>query len=466
MVNPATNQHNEMVNYWDQGFTASEKDPKAFYDLGRLPLILQESHYRRMELLDSLPIGDISDKVCVDYGVGPWGFGAVYQRLRNCHYAIGIDISEKAIQLSHKISDEGDFPYGKNFRYFTSLGNQLELDDASVDIFFAGEAIEHVDDVAAFLDEVYRILKPEGLVILTTPNADAYLYKMHNERYTFNAEHVSLMNYSELCVYLSRGFELLTSKGFNGSFYRTYDGLITEPLLIKDWARAFENQPEFATGLVVMARKKADYQPSHYVHQYYHHTSPDIHYEGDWENCSLHGPLSGLRGYPDKGSRLSLGFEGDGLIINFWGHDWSVFADIELDGERKKINLYSPHGAFHNIRFSNLKPGQHKIIISTTAEKDSFSVDYQLIFWRMISVTSTRPLSNYSEPKYLPNFIGGEQNPPTQKDNQLTQERMELLQEQLRQLSGIETTRTWRLASRLSYSRAGRLMSRLLKPWL
>jgi SAM-dependent methyltransferase len=377
----------EMVRYWDEGFRRAEKEPGSFYDLNKLPPITQASHHRRMELLDTLPIGDVSDKVCVDYGVGSWGFACIYPRLQHCRKAIGIDISKEAIRISAEISRTGNFPYGKNYQYLMSRGEEIGLDDASVDVFFAGEAIEHVENVDAFLDEVHRILKPEGLFILTTPNADAYLYKMHGERYCFNAEHVSLMSFAELQSFLASRFETLVAKGFNGSFYRLLDDKLTDPQFAKDWAAYFEDRPDMATGVVIMARKRADYQPHRYSHLYYPHSSPAIQYEGKWENCNLFGPFTGNMGQPDWQSKLSMEFGGNGLLINFWGHPWSGFAGLELDGVKQTVNLYSPETGIHKVRLSDLGPGGHKLVISASNEKDPRSQGYQVILWRMVSYT-------------------------------------------------------------------------------
>ena len=62
-----------------------------------IPVISQKGHYRRVELLEKLDIGDVSDKVCADFGMGSWGFASVFAKLHNCAHAIGFDISAKAI---------------------------------------------------------------------------------------------------------------------------------------------------------------------------------------------------------------------------------------------------------------------------------------------------------------------------------------------------------------------------------
>jgi SAM-dependent methyltransferase len=57
-----------------------------------------------------------------------------------------------------------------------SLGLQLiaseapwELSDASFDVVWAGEVIEHVADTAGWLSEVRRVLSPGGRLLLSTP---------------------------------------------------------------------------------------------------------------------------------------------------------------------------------------------------------------------------------------------------------------------------------------------------------
>jgi 2-polyprenyl-3-methyl-5-hydroxy-6-metoxy-1,4-benzoquinol methylase len=47
---------------------------------------------------------------------------------------------------------------------------QWDLPDASFDAVWAGEVIEHVADTAGWLSEVRRVLRPGGLLLLTTPS--------------------------------------------------------------------------------------------------------------------------------------------------------------------------------------------------------------------------------------------------------------------------------------------------------
>jgi SAM-dependent methyltransferase len=52
----------------------------------------------------------------------------------------------------------------------------LPFENEFFDAVFAGEVIEHLFDPDHFLDEVYRVLKHKGILVLTTPN----LASLHN----------------------------------------------------------------------------------------------------------------------------------------------------------------------------------------------------------------------------------------------------------------------------------------------
>jgi 2-polyprenyl-3-methyl-5-hydroxy-6-metoxy-1,4-benzoquinol methylase len=58
---------------------------------------------------------------------------------------------------------------------FTKVNLDLPLpwSDHTFDAVFSTEGIEHLENHFSFLREVYRILKPSGLLVLTTPNTAA-----------------------------------------------------------------------------------------------------------------------------------------------------------------------------------------------------------------------------------------------------------------------------------------------------
>jgi SAM-dependent methyltransferase len=87
---------------------------------------------------------------------------------------IGIDIAESQERFGYRTSDT---------RYFE--GNVWPVDDASVDLAFATETLEHVDDPKQFLSEAHRVLKPGGRLALTVPFSARYHFVPYDYwRYT------------------------------------------------------------------------------------------------------------------------------------------------------------------------------------------------------------------------------------------------------------------------------------------
>jgi ubiquinone/menaquinone biosynthesis C-methylase UbiE len=105
-------------------------------------------------------IKGIKPKRFLDVGCGDGYFCSRVKSLYNANVK-GIDISEEACELSKKRDVDticGD------------LKNTLPFNDESFEAVFCGEVIEHVADTDFLLDEIYRILKKGGYLILTTPN--------------------------------------------------------------------------------------------------------------------------------------------------------------------------------------------------------------------------------------------------------------------------------------------------------
>ncbi len=50
-------------------------------------------------------------------------------------------------------------------------GHRLPLDDASVDVVFSSNVLEHIPHVRAFQGELHRILKPDGIAVHLLPTA-------------------------------------------------------------------------------------------------------------------------------------------------------------------------------------------------------------------------------------------------------------------------------------------------------
>jgi 2-polyprenyl-3-methyl-5-hydroxy-6-metoxy-1,4-benzoquinol methylase len=96
----------------------------------------------------------------LDVGCGEGRFAA--ELARAGAIVVGIDVAEEPLRRARVLHPELDV------RLVDSLGG-WQLADASFDVVWAGEVIEHVADTAAWLSEVRRVLRPGGRLLLSTP---------------------------------------------------------------------------------------------------------------------------------------------------------------------------------------------------------------------------------------------------------------------------------------------------------
>jgi 2-polyprenyl-6-hydroxyphenyl methylase / 3-demethylubiquinone-9 3-methyltransferase len=95
----------------------------------------------------------------LDVGCGEGGFAA--QLARAGAEVVAVDVAEEPLrrarerhpQLDLRLIEEAGWPFP----------------DASFDVVWAGEVIEHVADTAAWLSELRRTLRPCGRLLLSTP---------------------------------------------------------------------------------------------------------------------------------------------------------------------------------------------------------------------------------------------------------------------------------------------------------
>jgi SAM-dependent methyltransferase len=105
---------------------------------------------------------------------------------RKSHYTIGVPATvtitdlprESAVQkqlnlgINEEMMQRG---YARRSNVKTILFDdmtQTALPENSYDIVVAVEVLEHVDEDAKFVEAVYRVLRPGGLFLMTTPNGD------------------------------------------------------------------------------------------------------------------------------------------------------------------------------------------------------------------------------------------------------------------------------------------------------
>jgi len=104
----------------------------------------------------------------LDVGCGT-GVNAEFLRAQG-HRVFGIDLSPTALATFHKFGFEGAVGDA-------SIG--LPFESNRFDLVFSSEVIEHLADGEAFLQELYRVAKPGGQLLLSTPNSAFWVYRLY-----------------------------------------------------------------------------------------------------------------------------------------------------------------------------------------------------------------------------------------------------------------------------------------------
>ncbi len=76
---------------------------------------------------------------------------------------IGVDISEEAVRFANTKYKT------PNVSYKQGSATQIPLPDSSIDVVVSFETIEHHDQHDEMMQEIKRILKPDGFLIMSTP---------------------------------------------------------------------------------------------------------------------------------------------------------------------------------------------------------------------------------------------------------------------------------------------------------
>ena len=109
----------------------------------------------------------VKDKIVVDIASGA-GYGTNLIASKAKHVT-GVDYSEDAIEYAKKLYS------ATNLKFIKGDALDLPFEDNSVDVVVSLETIEHLTDPEKFVKEVKRVLRPNGVFIVSTPNDDEYI---------------------------------------------------------------------------------------------------------------------------------------------------------------------------------------------------------------------------------------------------------------------------------------------------
>lgn len=251
-------------------FTEIEFKLKVDKNLNRVPLgdkgipgerndVLRTKN--RREKYEHLQRYRYASKKCkgriLDLGCGTgYGTKMLYDK-GNEVYAI--DNSQKAIDYAKR-----NYPGPK---YFCCSAEKLPFEDNYFDVATAFEVIEHIQTPEKALDEIYRVLKKDGDLFISTPNPRHFgnalkhilLSKPYPEKVNMeNIYHIKEFYYDEFLKFLKRGkFEIISQYGQTLSILpRKVEALLGKfPAIYKIPILLGYLIPKYAWTIVIHAKK-------------------------------------------------------------------------------------------------------------------------------------------------------------------------------------------------------------------
>ncbi len=133
---------------------AGDTSSGAIYDRMRAELVLG-------------PAWESRPRVALEIGGGPGTATRVLSQIPGVRLCIALDISRSYLTTA----ESQVYPLA---RVQASADGVLPLKGGRVDYVLASEVFEHLWNRPQFIAEVWRILRPGGVFVLTTPNLDAF----------------------------------------------------------------------------------------------------------------------------------------------------------------------------------------------------------------------------------------------------------------------------------------------------
>jgi len=214
-------------------------------------------HNRRIQYLKKT-LGDLKTSYprILDAGCGDGVMTNVIQKILPTAYIIGVDYNQLRIDRAKKAVPTANF--------FKGDLHDLDCQDNYFDIVFMHHVMEHIKDDKHVLEELTRVLKPEGMLMVSVPNEGTFLNQLRNNviqpKILETTDHVHFYTAKSLAALVNKieGLKLDRIDTIGGCFV-PYHGvhmmLVRSKLVFDVFDLAARIFPEFADSLFLIAKK-------------------------------------------------------------------------------------------------------------------------------------------------------------------------------------------------------------------
>lgn len=118
----------------------------------------------KRQILEAAPKSKIKDRVFLEMGCGQGFLGEAMAK--EGWFFLGVDFSLNALKLLKKRLDKREI-----YNYLLVQGNveSMPIKNGSIDLLFGGGVIEHFENAQTVINNVYRVLKRDGVAVNALP---------------------------------------------------------------------------------------------------------------------------------------------------------------------------------------------------------------------------------------------------------------------------------------------------------
>lgn len=142
--------------------THADGDEAERFDPATMSGGLIEAEHRARYLLAA---SVVAGKKVLDAGCGV-GWGSAVLLGAGAESVTGLDLAAEAVERARADVSDAEFVEGNLL--------DLPFEDASFDVVVCFEALEHTGDTAATIDQLARVLRADGVLLVSSPNPDVY----------------------------------------------------------------------------------------------------------------------------------------------------------------------------------------------------------------------------------------------------------------------------------------------------